>query len=316
MKASRFVWIGTRLGLLLIAASSFAQTYHFTAIDVPCSGCPGGIARLTNPQGIDPGGAIVGTYKDEANAQHGFLLRDGNFTRLDFPGAVATVAKGIGPGGVIVGDYTAPVGSPNCAAPGAQCIRGFRLERGNYETVLFPGHPGAIPQRIAPDGTIYGCLHDFDTMGSMYGAVWSRFGPSSLMPGGGELADGNQSLDASMNNGATPDGSMVVGIFMDMMTNLWHGFIVQNGDLQTYDVPGSTFTNTWDINPSRVFVGAYVDSNGKQHGFIQPPGDVPPITIDYPGAAATSVFGINPAGAIVGTYTMNGKTRGFLAVPD
>lgn len=312
----KFVLTGSCLGLLLLSASGFAQTYHLTPVDVPCSGCPGGIARLTNPQGINPAGDIVGTYKDETNAQHGFLLRDGQFTRLDFPGAVATVAKGISPGGVIVGDYTAPVGSPNCAAPGAQCIRGFRLEKGNYETVLFPAHPGAIPQRIAPDGTIYGCLHDFDTMGSMYGARWSRFGPSSLMAGGGELAGPNMSLDASMNNGATPDGSMIVGLFTDMMTNQSHGFIVQNGELQTYDVPGSIFTNIWDINPGRVFVGVSVDGNGMQHGFVQPEGGGAPITIDYPGAAATAVFGINPGGAIVGAYMMNGKTRGFLAVRD
>jgi len=37
-----------------------------------------------------------------------------------------------------------------------------------FSTVLFPWPPGAVPQRIAPDGDIYGCLHDFDLMNSMF----------------------------------------------------------------------------------------------------------------------------------------------------
>ena len=305
------------LGLLLPPTRGFAQTYHFATIDVPCSGCPGGIARLTNAQGINPAGAIVGTYKDAANAQHGFLLENGQFTSIDFPGAVMTVAKGISPGGVIVGDYTAAVGSsPSCTAPGPQCIKGFVWSEGSYETVLFPGHPGAIPQRITPDGSIYGCLHDYDLMGSMYGAKWSRSGDSSLQAGGGELADPNPSLPASMNNGATPDGSMIVGLFTDMLTNRAHGFIVQNGDLQIYDVPGSVFTLIWDINPERVFVGQHVDSSGRLHGFVQAPGSGAPTPINFPGAASTAVIGINPAGVIVGNYTMNGQTHSFVAVPE
>ena len=119
-----------------------------------------------------------------------------------------------------------------------------------------------------------------------------------------------------MNNGATPDGSMIVGLFTDMMTNRAHGFIVQNGDLQIYDVPGSVFTLIWDINPERVFVGQHVDSSGRLHGFVQAPGSGAPTPINFPGAASTAVIGINPAGVIVGNYTMNGQTHSFVAVPE
>ena len=38
--------------------------------------------------------------------QHGFLLRDGEFTVLDFPGSPATDAFCINDDGVIVGRYT------------------------------------------------------------------------------------------------------------------------------------------------------------------------------------------------------------------
>jgi hypothetical protein len=310
------VKLGTCFGLLIFAASGLAQTYHFASIDVPCSGCPGGIARLTNAQGINSAGVVVGTYKDAANAQHGYMLWHGQFTTIDFPGSVTTIARGINPGGQIVGSYTDPVvPGTTCSAPGPQCLHGFLYAAGVFQSVGFDGHPGSIAQRITPDGTIYGCLHDLDTMGSMYGARWGKFGNSSLLAGGGELADSNLSFEASMNNGATPDGSMIVGLVTDMMTNQTHGYIVLNGVLRSYDVPGSIVTNIWDVNPDREFVGLYVDASGKQHGFVQPSG-VSPIQIDFPGASSTSVIGINPAGEIVGAYTMNGKTHGFVAIPD
>lgn len=302
--------------MLLVSAGALAQTYTFVSIDVPCVACPGGIARQSIAEGINPAGAIVGTYKDATNAQHGFLLKKGQFTTIDVPDAVATVATGINPGGDIVGRYTAAIGSSaSCTASGPQCIHGFVYSQGNFTSLTFSGHPGSFAQRITPDGSIYGCLHDFDLMASMYGAEWTRFGDSSLAAGGGQLADVNQSLPASMNNGATPDGEMIVGHFTDLATNLTHGFILQNQSLQSYDVPGATFTQIWDVNPGLSFVGTYKDSNGQQHGFVQPPGAGVPIRIDFPGAAATIVFGINPAGAIVGQYTTNGLTHGFWAVP-
>jgi len=44
---------------------------------------------------------------DSANKTHGFLLRKGDFTTIDFPGAdvVSTQARGINPQGDIVGFY-------------------------------------------------------------------------------------------------------------------------------------------------------------------------------------------------------------------
>ena len=304
---------------LATAARSAAQSLNFVPIDVPCGACPGGIARQTIAEGINPGGEIVGTYKDAVNAQHGFLLSGGRFTAIDVPGAVATIAAGINPAGDIVGRYTASVGSSaECAAAGSpSCIHGFLYSHGKFSTITFPGHPGAFAQRITPTGDIYGCLHDFDLMGSMFGAVWTRFGDTSLASGGGELAPSSlvQSLPASMNNGGNPDGSMIVGHYTDMMTNLVHGFLVQNGDFRPFDFPNSTFTQIWDVNPKKEFVGTYKDASNKQHGFLKLPNASAPTGFDYPGAAATIAFGVNPGGAIVGQYTASGNTHGFLAVP-
>jgi hypothetical protein len=317
-------------GLLLLASSGTAQFFNYFSIDVPCTACPGTIARRTAIGGINPVGEIVGVYIDAVGAQHGFLLNRGEFTSIDVPGTLAgasgflpTIARGISPTGEIVGQYTvpvssAPLGSPAyCPAAGSPaCIKGFLYSHGEFSTVLFPGHPGAIPGRITPDGSIFGCYHDFDLMASMFSAAWTRSGDTSLAAGGGELSNPSLSFPNSMHGGATPDGSVIVGVYADMSTGHLHGYLLRNGTLDPYDVPDSTLTIVWDINPEREFVGTYTDTSGKQHGFLQLPNGFAPITIDYPAAVKTIAMGINPEGAIVGQYTdTNGHTHGLLAVP-
>ena len=315
-------------GLLLLATGGAAQPFNYYTIDVPCSACPGGIARSTSAQGINPGGDIVGSYVDAVGMSHGYLLRGGHFTTIDVPGSLAgvsgalpTVARGINPGGEIVGNYAAPVstapeGSPDfCPAAGSvACIKGFLYSHGEFSTVLVPGHPGAIPQRISPDGDIYGCLHDFDLMASMFGFVRTRSSYLSLTLGGGELADPSLSVPASMNNGASPDGHTIVGGWTDMMAGHTHGYVVHDGIFQSYDVPGSTSTFIWDMNPARAFVGAY--HAGRNHGFLQLADGSAPITIDPQNSVNATAVGINPGGFIVGQYTDSaGHLHGFLAVP-
>lgn len=314
--------------LLLAAAPSAAQSYDISTIDVPCAACPKGIARATSAQGINPGGDIVGSYLDAVGQSHGFLWSGGQFTTIDVPGALAgvtgtlpTVARGINPSGDIVGNYTAPVSSAPEASPAycpaagsVACIKGFLYSHGQFSTVLFPGHPGAIPQRITSQEDIYGCRHDFDLMASMIGFVRTRFGYSSLAAGGGELADPSQSEVDSMNNGATPDGRIIVGGWTDLATGHTHGYVVQDGTFQSYDVPGSTLSFIWDVNPAGAFVGVYHTT--RNHGFLQLPDGSAPVTIDPANSVGAAAIGINPGGAIVGQYSdTRGHLHGFLAVP-
>jgi hypothetical protein len=238
-------------------------------------------------------------------------LTEGQFTTLDasgaligLPGTLPTSLRGINPRGQIVGYYVAPPGSSaDCVtASSVACIKGLLYKRGRFSTVLFPGHPGAIPQRIAPSGDIYGCYHDYDLMGSMHGFVRTPSGYTGF------------DVPASMHYGATPDGSMIVGLYTDMMTGRTHGYMLNNGNFEPFDVPGSILTQIWDIDPAEDNVGSFRDNTGKFHGFLQTAGGNTPI--DYPGAVATQALGINPDRAIVGQYTdTSGKTRGFLAVP-
>jgi len=76
----------------------------------------------------------------------------------------------------------------------------------------------------------------------MFGAVWTRFADSSLAAGGGQLADSTIEVPMSMNNGATLDGSVIVGLWNDASRR--HGFIVQDGVFHSYDVPSTTIRST------------------------------------------------------------------------
>jgi probable HAF family extracellular repeat protein len=319
------VMIGCSLSLFGVRSS--AQSFRFNSIDVPCSACPGGIARSTTAYGINPDGDIVGTYTDAVGGQHGFLLSGGQFTTIDVPGSLVgatgtlpTTVRGIDPAGDIVGSFTAPVSTAAATSPAycpaatsTYCIKGFLYKQGKFSLVLFPGHVGAIAQRITPTGDIYGCLHDFDMKNSMYGFGMTRFGDTSLKTDGGELADPTRSVPASMNNGATPDGSTIVGLYMDLTTGLTHGYLIQNGSFEPFNVPGSNYTAGWDINFMGEVVGAFQDTSGKFHGYLRTAGGY--TTLDFPGAIATKAAGINPAADIVGNYTdSSGHTHGFLAV--
>jgi hypothetical protein len=300
----------------------------------------------SNAGGINPAGHIVGNYTDGVGKMHGFLLSGGQFTTIDVPGELVgstgtlpTAARGIGPSGDIVGQFNAPYNPPlstsvgfdspaYCPAAGsAACIKGFLYSRGKFSAVLFAGHPGAIPGRIAPNGSIYGCLHDYLAMADMFSAAWIRSGdivtPVSIAAGGGELSDPTLSFPDSMHGGATPDGGTVVGFYGNSSNGFktTHGYVLQNGVLTTYDVPNSISTTIWDINPGEEAVGTYTDKAGKQHGFIQLADGSAPITLDVPStppfnAVRTVIVGIDPGGLLVGQYTDTGKhTHGFLAIP-
>src|SRR6266849_3125790 len=61
----------------------------FIAIDVPGASSTGAAPAIFRFK-INPEGQIVGGYLDAIGHSHGFLLTNGAFTTIDFPGAIAT----------------------------------------------------------------------------------------------------------------------------------------------------------------------------------------------------------------------------------
>ena len=269
------------------SAAALPSSYEYETFAVPG-------AILTTAQGINARGDIVGLFNDAGRRRHGFLLRNGQFTTIDIRGAVSTDARGIGPDGDIVGGYR------RAGEPGVN-IHGYLLTaQGDTMPVNYPGHTNTIPQRILPNGTILGCRHDGDFMATMRGIVMGR--------------GGNEELDerASMNNGATPDGRRIAGLYTDM-TNRTAGFVVEDGVFTPFFVPGSNLTAAWDMNPAAQIAGVYRDAASRFHGFVRSGDDY--ATLDVPGAAATRAFGINARGTVVGSYVTGGVTRAFIATP-
>jgi len=322
-------------GLLLCAATSFGQ-FKFVSIDVPN-------ATATWAMGIGPGGQIVGGYMDADGNEHGYLYRAGTFTTIDVPGSLAGLpddpvtrkpvilegeVNGINPGGDMVGDYFAPpgaAGAPTCVvAFSPPCQRGFLYRHGQFSNVLSPDHAGSIPSSITPDGSIYGCVHDQNLTTTMFGFVRTHAGDfKTLQAGGGEVASGTESHPRSMNNGATPDSSFIVGLYVPPGAARAHGYTVQNGVFTDYLFPGSTATQNWGINPDGNFVGTYRDTSGLFHGFLQPSDGSAPISINFIDPATgieavqTRTLSINPGGAIVGFYIDGDRNEhGFMAAPS
>jgi hypothetical protein len=279
----------------LLLESNFRATsvpFDFVGVDVPG-------ATLTVAQGINGGGDIVGWYNDAQNKQHGFVRRaDDVWVSIDFPTedpsnpVVATDARGISPGGDIVGTYRLAHEPTTVPAHGYLLMR-----QGAFYRIDHPDHTNTIAQRILPNGTILGCYHDTDTMGTMHGMITSLRGVSAF------------DMGMSMHNGATPDGERIAGLWSDTST---HGYLLEGDDFTSFDVPGSLSTAAWDINSRREIVGVYTDANRKIHGFLVD-ADWQYTTIDVAGATTTRAFGTNSRGDVVGAYVIGGVTHGYHA---
>ena len=274
----------------LAAAQADRNAFDFEYAEIVVPG-----AVLTNAQGINAGGDVVGFYRDAAAKVRGFVWKGGEVTAIEYPGAVLTEARGISPSGRIVGTYRMP------GEPGVN-VHGFLLEPdGTFINVDYPGHTNTIPQRILPDGTILGCRHDHDLMETMRGVM--------ILPDGSAT---ETDAFASMHNGATPSGRMIVGLFMNMMTNRTESYVIENGEFTEFIVPGSNQTSAWDVNPRGEIVGVYRDAANRIHGFLRTGGHY--RSVDVPGATITRVFGINAGGDLVGNFVdSTGRTRAFIA---
>jgi len=265
-------------------------TFEYETIDVPG-------AASTSPQGINANGDISGGYT-AGGRTHGFIRQNGIITPIDFPTADNTDTRGIGPDGTVVGTYWN-------VSEEAAAFHGYRrTPDGTFHRVHYEGHLYEIPQRILPDGTILGCRHDHDLMGSMRGITIR----------GDETSEATN-IFASMNNGATPNGHLVVGLYVNMMVtpnrNESYVIDVPSGEATMFIVPGSVATSAWDVNPRGDIVGVFRDAALAFHGFVRTDAGFTPI--DFPGATATRAFGVNARGDVVGTYVVGGVTHGFHA---
>ena len=87
-----------------------------------------------------------------------FLLSQGTFTTIDFPGSVFTELSGINSKGDIVGNYVDAV---------ELRVHVLLLRQGNLSTIDFPGAVNTFSASINPEGDIAGGYFEDD--GSAHG---------------------------------------------------------------------------------------------------------------------------------------------------
>jgi probable HAF family extracellular repeat protein len=266
---------------LSVFSTESAVAPGFRSIDVP-----GAVA--TRAFGINALGEIVGSYTDAKGTTYGFLRRDGDFTQIAFPGAIQTEAWGINPRGDIVGRYR--------LAGDARTL-GFLLTDGVYTDISVPGRLHTLPIKITPSGVIVGCVHDTNFLRDMRGYVQR-----------GDKVNLFETLPSTMHNGVARGGGLIAGISFDSMTSV-HGYVLERGVYSQFDYPGATFTQAWDVSPSRTVVGYF--NPVASHGFTLDSGGF--TQIDYPGANWTRLFGINPQEDVVGMYAdASNSVHGFV----
>jgi uncharacterized membrane protein len=213
---------------------------------------PGGVLG-TWAQDINDRGDIVGVYFDADFAAHGFLLRDGQFSSIDFPGALETKARSIDALGRITGNYLAC--TRTCAAGHPDPLEiGFVLDRTGFHSVFFPG----TDSTDVWDEVANVRVGDWsDLAGNVFGYVEEgRVFTDTNVPGS----------SVTSIRGINHRGTLV-GVFGDEQDNL-HGFAKVPRGFMQLDVPGSIGTVANRINDQGTVVGASQDDQGEWHGFV------------------------------------------------
>ena len=239
-------------------ARASARAYSFTRFDVTG-------AFQTIPSGINSDGVIVGWYSSGSGCPaapcpvKGFVLKDGLYTTVVYhndagTNAAVTQLRGVGPGGDIVGVYRMP------GEPGVNFHAFILTTDGQFVSVANPDHISTMAQRILPDGTILGCIHDTDQFLTMHG-IWKDRNGFTVV-----------GRATTMNNGGTPNGRTVTGFFTDnpgTTAERGRGYVIDDGVFTGFDAPGSDFTDAWDMNPARTIVGRFEDAGTTRiHGYV------------------------------------------------
>jgi uncharacterized membrane protein len=202
-------WINSRGEIVgtygFLPGEAFVAAYVWNGKTFTSFQYPG--AQVTTGWGISPAGEIVGQALLNGTS-HGYLLRHGEFTRIDYPGAAHTWATMISTGR-IVGNFQDAGG-----------IHGFVLGGGKFESIDFPGGGPTWITGINPRGDIVGYYFS---------------GPAG--PSGEEnqhgflLSNGNfESIDVpgarfTEANGINPEGD-IVGRYGDSDDKV-HGFLLK-----------------------------------------------------------------------------------------
>jgi hypothetical protein len=220
---------------------------RFIDVNVPQAGPEG-----TIPFWITPFDDVIGAYYDQGGAQHGFILRNGRYLTVDYPGAASSQLSGSNIEGELVGEY--------CRDVDCNDFHSFlRTPTGQFVGFDPPGAVNSWAATVNLEGAIVGVY--FNPDGVMHGYLLYR-GHFTTVDFPGSTSGG------CGGNNAEGD---IVGWYTDRK-NATHGFLLRNGHFNSFDFPGATLTEAAGINAEGTIVGGYNDAAGHLHGFIRKPG--------------------------------------------
>ena len=208
---------------------------------------PNDNSGVTVLRAINDEGVIAGFYG--ANAGNGFLLTEGKFRTVDFPGAVSTALRGINNLGDVSGAYSI-----------------VDLDADEFGFII-PRRGSPISFKL-PDpsatGIVVGGINDLRQLGGYYTDATSTLVGFLRQPSGqfvSVIVPGALSTQVFGLN----DCGIVVGFYTDGSTA--HGFYGRPGNLHSFDLPGAGATFAQGINNEGQIVGRYATA-GVPHAFV------------------------------------------------
>lgn len=203
---------------------------------------------------INNSGATVGLYLDSGGFSHGFLLKQGVLTTLDYPDASDTIPFGINNSGTVVGYWDLLDGSGNEIAN-----HGFIWNNGTFTQFDYPGAVDTSVNGIDDKGDLIGGWDAGLNSGIDHAFVCKSGKCSSFdAPFPGQTATQPNDINANGD---------IVGLWADA-SGTYHGFLLTAQSFTSLDYPGAATTEAWGINNAGQIVGRHFDSDGVVHGFL------------------------------------------------
>ena len=225
------------------------------------------------PVTLNDSGAILGSFFDSKNAQHGFLLFQGKLTTFMFPGSSTTSANDISRNGIIVGDY-------NIAGDPKQ--HHYMVHSGGFHEITLPGFPNAdfTVTGVNANGDVVGVINS-DTPPVNGYLLHNGKVTTFLFPGADIM------LPTSIN-----DEGVIVGGYLILFVNENPSFMLKDGVFSNIDPPGSIgFVNVTRISNSGAVVGFFQAADTHSQSFVFKNGTY--TNIDVPGFRDTSILAVN-----------------------
>jgi uncharacterized membrane protein len=216
---------------------------RFHTLDVPG-------ATLTIARGLNDRREIVGRYERTDKVWHGFVLSNGKYRTIDYPGPAGTdtFPWGINNSGAVVGRFT---------LPGRDGPHGFLLVDGKWSRIDHPASKTSAANGINSSGDIVGIWFDSDRNEHSFRLKNGVFSSIDVPGSRRTLVD------------AVVDSGTVSGTYTDAQ-GVHRGYVMDaRGCVTAVDqerYPGLTVVR--GLNARRDLVGRYADGAGIGRGYL------------------------------------------------